>query len=186
MNRSIVSTRYARALLKYVRETGNGEQVCSEAERLVRLLSEVPDLRTMISASNDVVSPRDKAKLFQGALGGSMSPEMERFVALLSSGNRVEFAQDIFRDFAYMYHRSQGKRKAVLTVASEPTEKLIKSLEALVKQRTGDDLIMDVRLDPSLIGGFVFDIDDMLLDTSIKHQLDAIREQFIERNRRIV
>ena len=31
MNRSIVITRYATALVKYVRETGQGETVCTEA-----------------------------------------------------------------------------------------------------------------------------------------------------------
>lgn len=186
MNRSIVSTRYARALLKYVRETGNGEQVCSEAERLVRLLGEVPDLRTMTSASSDVVPPQDKIKLFRGALGGVMSQEMERFLALVNKGGRLEFARDIFRDFVHMYHSSQGKRKAVLITAKEPTERLLQSLCDMVRKRTGDDLILDVRVDPSLIGGFVFDIDDLLLDASVKRQLDAIREQFIERNRRIV
>ena len=36
------------------------------------------------------------------------------------------------------------------------------------------------------IGGFVFDIDEYLMDASIKHQLELIREQFIERNRRII
>ena len=36
MNRSIVITRYATALVKYCRETGQGEVVCSEAETLER------------------------------------------------------------------------------------------------------------------------------------------------------
>lgn len=186
MNRSIVSTRYARALLKYVRETGNGEAVCSEAEKLVRLLDEVPDLRTMLSAANDVVPPQEKAKLFRSALGGEMSPEMENFAALLNKGGRMEMTQDIMRDFAYMYHRTKGVRKAKLITAAEPTDKLIQSLKALIKQRTGDEIMIDVTVDPSIVGGFVFDLDDLLLDASVKHQLDRIREQFIERNRRIV
>ena len=56
----------------------------------------------------------------------------------------------------------------------------------MVKQKTGDDVIIEVDVDPSIIGGFVFDIDDYLMDASIKRQLDIIREQFIERNRRII
>jgi len=186
VNRSIVSTRYARALLKYVRETGNGEQVCSEADRLVRVLSEVPDLRTMLSASGDVVSQAEKSKLISSALGGSMSPEMERFTALLCSNGRMELTHDIMRDFAFMYRSSKGLRKANLVCAKEPPARLIQSLRAMVKERTGSDILLEVSVDPSIIGGFVFDMDDQLLDASVKHQLDKIREQFIERNRRIV
>ena len=39
MNRSIVITRYATALVKYVQASGHGETVCSEAEA-DKLLSE--------------------------------------------------------------------------------------------------------------------------------------------------
>ena len=69
---------------------------------------------------------------------------------------------------------------------SEPSERLLQRLKALVKSKTGDDVIIEVDVDPSLVGGFVFDIDDYLLDASVKRQLDLIREQFIERNRRII
>ena len=50
----------------------------------------------------------------------------------------------------------------------------------------GCDVIIQVEVDPDIIGGFVFDIDEYLMDASIKHQLELIREQFIERNRRII
>ena len=43
-----------------------------------------------------------------------------------------------------------------------------------------------MEVDPSLIGGFVFDIDDAIIDKSVSRQLELIREQFIEKNRRIV
>ena len=65
MNRSIVITRYATALVKYVRETGQGDIVCSEAEEILKNLRELPDLRRMVSAASDVVSGFDKKKLLQ-------------------------------------------------------------------------------------------------------------------------
>ena len=48
MNRSIIITRYATALVKYVRETGHGDIVCSEAETLVAQLHALPQLRRMV------------------------------------------------------------------------------------------------------------------------------------------
>ena len=176
MNRAIVITRYARALVKYVRDTGHGDIVCSEAETLLQALRSLPDLRRMVGAAGDVVSAFDKKKLLQTALGNRMSPEL----------GRMELAEDILRDFVDMYHRSIGIRRAHLTTVTEPSERLLQRLKALVRQKTGDDVIIDVDVDPSIVGGFVFDIDDYLLDASVKRQLDLIREQFIERNRRII
>ena len=57
MNRSIIVTRYARSLVKLVRETGQGSIVCSQAETLVERLHGVPELRRMVTAADDVVSP---------------------------------------------------------------------------------------------------------------------------------
>lgn len=186
MNRSIVITRYALSLVKYVSETGGGEVVCSEAETLMKAIHDVPELERMITAADDVVSPFDKKKLLQGALGNTVSREMSRFLTLLNRQGRMPLLRDILRDFVTMYRRSHGVVKASLVSAREPSERLLQRLKALVKQKTGFDVIIEVEVDPSLIGGFVFDIDEYLLDASVKRQLDIIREQFIERNRRIV
>lgn len=186
MNRSIVITRYARALVKYVQDSGHGAIVVSEAQTLVRAIHSIPELRRMITAADDVVSPFDKKKLLQSALGNRMSQELSRFLTLLNRNDRMDLVEDILRDYIDLYHRSIGIRKAHLTTVEEPSERLLQRLKALVKQKTGDDVIIEVDVDPSLIGGFVFDIDDYLLDASVKRQLELIREQFIERNRRII
>lgn len=186
MNRSLVITRYAYALVKYVRETGRGDIVCSEAEALLKALDSLPDLSILVKAESDVVSAFDKKKLLQTALPGQISPELSRFLTLLNKNGRMDMVADILRDFVNIYHRSVGIRRAHLTCVSEPSERLLQRLKALVRQKTGDDVIIEVDVDPALIGGFVFDIDEYLLDASVKHQLDRIREQFIERNRRII
>lgn len=186
MNRSIVVSRYAFALLKYVQESGGGAVVCSEARSLCQTLGEVPELRRAVEASDDVVSAFDKKKLLQSALGNRISPELSRFLTLLNEKGRMALVQDILRDFVKMYHRSTGVRMAHLTTAREPSERLLQRLKALVKQKTGEDVLIEAEVDPSLVGGFVFDLDDYLLDASVKRQLDLIREEFIERNRRII
>ena len=186
MNRSIVITRYALALVKYCGETGHGNVVCSEAETLEQALRTVPELRRMVTAADDVVSPFDKKKLLQTALGNHMSPELSRFLTLLNKNGRMDLVEDILRDFVTIYRRSIGIRKAHLVTATEPSERLLQRLKALVRQKTGDDVIIEVEVDPSIIGGFVFDIDEYLLDASVKRQLERIRQQFIEKNRRII
>ena len=186
MNRSIVVTRYARTLVKFVRESGHGDLVCSESEILYQAMHDVPDLRRMMEAAGDVVSGFEKLKLLESALGHPMSSELSRFLALLVKNGRMPLVQDILRDFIDLYRRSIGIRKANLVTVNPPSEWLLRRLKALVKAQTGDDVVIHTHTDPSILGGFVFDIDDYLLDASVKRQLDIIREQFIERNRRII
>ena len=185
MNESIIRTRYADALVKYVRETGNGDSVCAQAEKLARVLREVPDLSRMIAAK-DVVPNAKKRALLRTALGEPLTPELMRFVNLLIANGRIGSLRFILLDFTDRYRRSLGLRKAHLKVAVPPSEELLTRLAALVKERTGDEADIEVEVDPSLIGGFVFDIDDAMVDKSVARKLELIRLQFIEKNRRIV
>lgn len=59
-------------------------------------------------------------------------------------------------------------------------------LRELIGKETGCELLLETKVDPSLIGGFVFEVEDTVLDASVSRQLDFIRHQFIEKNRRIV
>ena len=72
----------------------------------------------------------------------------------------------------------------------EPVEPQRPGLESrlrdLVEKQTDCKLILKTEVNPSLIGGFVFEVEDTVLDASVSRQLDVIRSQFIEKNRRIV
>ena len=186
MNRSIVVTRYARALEKYVRETGNGAAVSAEASRLLRSFGAAPQLQRMMAASPDVVSPAQKSRLLRAALDNEMSPELSRFVELLNRNGRMDLVQDILRDFAEMMRRSLGFRRVQVRCTQPPTEEFLGRLGKLIGEKTGDRIQLDVQVDESLLGGFVLDMDDYLLDASVKRQLALLREQFIISNRRLI
>lgn len=185
MNRSLVITRYATALVKYVQETGEGAVVCRESETLVKTLGKAPEFAKAL-ASKDVLADDEKHRLVQGALGGSMSETMSRFALLVIRRGRADLLQDMLRNFITRYNRSIGRRHVRLTITREPSEEIMQRFHQLVRSKTGDEPVFEVIVDPSLVGGFVMDLEDTLLDASIKRQLDIIKEQFIIRNRRIV
>ena len=114
----------------------------------------------------------------------------------------------IFTTFINDYYRSRHIKRVRLVVADpalldpEPTPSdpvpvegslrqaqrpaLESRLRDLVEKQTGCKLILKTEVNPSLIGGFVFEVEDTVLDASVSRQLDLIRRQFIEKNRRIV
>ena len=186
MDTGIIASRYARALLKYVAETGEGEQVCQQAGRLERALAEVPELSALLD-NPETVSAAAKMKLFAAALDGEkMAPSLERFLALVLEKGRTPLLRLMLHDFIDFYHRSQKILHAHLTTVTPAGEETLSRLRELVRSKTGFDVVIAAATDPSLIGGFVFEIEDYTLDASAAHQLRQIRRQFIENNRRIV
>lgn len=74
-----------------------------------------------------------------------------------------------------------------LVGSAEPQRLTLESrLRDLIEKQTGCRLILKTEVNPSLIGGFVFEVEDTVLDASVSRQLDIIRRQFMEKNRRIV
>lgn len=206
MNTGIIATRYATALLKLVEETGSGELVAAQVQVIEKALAEVPDFRRAVD--DPAVAAVQKISLFEAALKDSMAQELHKFLELLIRNGRIGDVRLVLTTFVTEYYRSRHIKRARLVVADpalldpEPTPSdpvpvegslrqpqrpaLESRLRDLVEKQTGCRLILKTEVNPSLIGGFVFEVEDTVLDASVSRQLDFIRRQFIEKNRRIV
>ncbi len=206
MNTGIIATRYATALLKLVEETGSGELVAAQVQVIEKALDEVPDFRRAVD--DPAVAAVQKISLFEASLKDSMAQELHKFLELLIRNGRIGDVRLVLTTFVTEYYRSRHIKRARLVVADpalldpEPTPSdpvpvegslrqaqrsaLESRLRDLVEKQTGCKLILKTEVNPSLIGGFVFEVEDTVLDASVSRQLDFIRRQFIEKNRRIV
>lgn len=184
MNTGVIATRYAKALLKYVGETTGGETVCSQVMTLEKSLDEVLQLRALVENPAGV-GIGEKMELMKASLGGTMDPSLEKFVRLVLENGREKLFRQIFHGFVDMFFRSHGILRAQL-VSTRPSEKLENALTAMVKDKTGCNVVIESSVDPELIGGFVFTVDGVRFDASVSGQLDSLRRQFIQNNKRII
>ena len=185
MDDGIIASRYASALLKYVLETGDGGRVCDQAVQLEKALSTVPDLAMVLDTPEDIPDEA-KISLLHTAIGEKMEEGLDRFIRMVFENKRVPLLRLMLKDFIVRYRRSQGLVRGRLRVVTDPPASLVDRLRALVKTKTGYDVEIETVIDPTLIGGFVFDIDDYIIDASVARQLERIRAQFVDNNRRIV
>lgn len=158
MNTGAIASRYAKALLKYVQETGRGEQVCAQA-------------RALLSDPDSAPQP--------------LEPDLVRFIDLLARNGRMEHVKLILRSFVKMYLESVGARIAYLTTVT-PAPDIQARLHDMLEEQTGGRVILETRVDPGLIGGFVLEIDDRMMDASVRSRIDRIRRQFVISNNRLV
>ena len=181
MDTGLISSRYARALLLLVDETGGGEEVLAQTLVLSKALWSVPQLRHVLDDKGEMpVSV--KLELFEAALGGrKLAPELRQFIPLVIRSGRVSMLRYIFSSFQRLWYRSRKIKLCRLKVTA-PSPALEKKLEDFVKKNTGCAVQMTTEVRPDLIGGFVFEVDDWLIDASVKTQLETIRRGFMEMN----
>lgn len=186
MDSSIIARRYALSLLKYVTCTGGGERVCDDIMRLQDSLSSIKDFALMVDAPEGVSAER-KISLFRAAVrSGALAPETERFIRLVIKQERIGLIRLMFHDFIELYHRQQKLVYGHLKSVVPPTEQLLDYLRDKVYEATGCKAIISTETDPDLIGGFVFETDDYMMDASVRTALEDIRRTYIDNNRRIV
>lgn len=185
MNTGTVSSRYASALLKFAAETGNEEKVYNQVLRLNCSLKASARLRELIDNPLSIPDSR-KFDLLTSALDGEeMADELQRFIRLVMKKRRMK----IFRFMLISYidqYRERHNIKLSRLVTAVPAPELERRIAAIVKERKGDSVLFEHRVDPDIIGGFIIEIDGYRLDASTASQLKSVRRQFIEKNRRIV
>ena len=173
MEVGVLSMRYAKAMIEYAQEKGVEDRLYNEFFTLSHSFRVQPGLREVLD--NPVVSVKDKLALICTAADGNgeSSREFVRFITL------VLMYLDLYRK---LKHIGVGKLITAVPVDKE-TENRIRSAAAHILHA---QMELDTVIDPSIEGGFIFDINDYRLDASIATQLKRVKQQFIDKNRRIV
>lgn len=184
MNAGIVASRYAKALLKFVQETGNGDKTYAQAVILVLRMEEINQLEDYI-CNHCEISLEKKLQLLETSLGEPMTLELNRFTALVFKQRRMEFFLRMLQSFLTLYREANHIRLGRIITAL-PADGLKERLETLFRERTGMEVHLDMEVNPEILGGFIFELDDLRLDASVVSQFREIKRKLIEQNNRIV
>ena len=184
MNAGIIASRYAKAFLEYVREEGSGDKVYPQTVGLVRAMNEVPQLKDYITDTLDI-SLNQKLSLLSAALQRPLDPSISRFLKLVTDQRRLEYFPRMLLSFIEQY-RAANNIKVGSLVTAVPNDGLRDRLEVLFHDRTGAEIHLHEKVNPDIVGGFIFELDGYRLDASVESHLARLRRQLIEKNNRIV
>ena len=181
MTSGAAAGRYARALFDVVKqEGGNLEQVETDLQQFVDLFTQYPALASTLG--NPAI-PASKKQAVARALierAGNLSPVLSKTILMLGDRDRLMLLPQILRLYRerLMDHR-QVIRGEVTTAAALSPDKL-RSLEQGLQQATGRKVILESRVDPSIIGGVVTRLGSTVYDGSVTTQLQKLKQSLIE------
>ena len=184
MNSGIIASRYAKAFLKFVQETGSGNISYSQACDIVRIMDEIPQLKEFITDAVDISADK-KIELLSTALGTAIDASISRFLTMVTDHRRLEYFPRMLMSFIEQYRIVNNIKVGTLVTAVE-NDGLRARLEGLLGDKTGAQVLLEEKVSPEIIGGFVFELDGYRLDASVENHLDRIRRQLVEKNNRIV
>ena len=184
MNTGPIAHRYAKALLKFTQETGAGEQNYSQACVLVLRMQELRQFADAVQKHPEVSLER-KIALLDAALGEPMAEGLRRFVVLVYEHKRIEHFVRMLYSFIEQYREANAIMVGKIVTAA-PVAGLKERLQALLSEKTGVSVLLEEGVHPEILGGFVLNIDDLMMDASVEGQFRLLRRELIDNNNRIV
>ncbi len=142
-------------------------QACQESRQLVNLLE-----------SPIIPSSRKNAILQKVFDGKFISPLTMLIVDLLSRKGRDAYLPSMAREFLKIYDQEFDISRGILTSVYKLPEKLVSQIRDKLEEQLGTTLILEQKLDESMIGGFKIQIGDQLYDGSVTSALRKMRNKF--------
>ena len=175
MKNLAIARRYAKALLLIGKEDGQTETYREELGQFAELIESDNTLERAIN--NPLYDVEARRKVLQILIEKmEVSQVMDSFLNLLFEKGRLGFVGLINEFFQKQADELKGVVRANLVSATELSSETVEKIVEALSQKTGKEVILDVDQDPSLIGGIVTRIGDLVLDGSIKTQLLNMRE----------
>ena len=176
MDNGRISVRYARALFQLAQEQGCEEAVYSGLMRFAHnYLLAISQFNEVLA--NPIVAPEEKVKLVEMAVGEPMHDTLKQFIAFVVDKKREDKMFFIAMKYMEMYRAKHGILRTHVTTATELPEATYDQIKAFIKQTFDADAEIDVKIDPSLIGGFILDIENTRMDASVAGQLNALKNK---------
>jgi F-type H+-transporting ATPase subunit delta len=169
--------RYAKSILDLAIERGELETVYKDMLWLQSLCGVSRDFVTVLRSP--VIKPDKKQKILDAVIGDKVSVITAGFARLLIAKGREKFLPEIITSFVAQYKQHKDIHIIKLTTAAPVDEAVKNAIVEQVKKSSGmKNIELEVAVDSSLIGGFVLQAGDKLIDASISYDLKAIARQF--------
>ena len=176
MDISIISKRYAKALFDLAIELKKLERIKEDIELIQTITRENPELKRLLKSP--IIPEGKKNTILAAVFKDKLDVLTFRFLQLVTRKEREIFLDTISVAFVKLYKDYHKIITVNLTSSEKMNEQSKKDLINLLIGDTQNKIDLIEKVDKSIIGGFVLDMDDKKYDASIRHQLERLRKSF--------
>lgn len=169
--------RYAKSLVDLAVEKSQLEEVYKDMLYLQAVCKSNRDFVNVLKSP--VIKADKKQAILEAVTTGKISGLTQTFNRLMVSKGREASLPEIAEAVIDSYNKIKGISTVKLTTAQPISEELKNSIIGKIKSATPmQNVELETRTDDSLIGGFVLEFNNNLVDASVARDLKDIKAQF--------
>jgi F-type H+-transporting ATPase subunit delta len=166
---------YAEAFLEIARAERRGGAIEDDLFRFARALDANDELR---AALTDRTLPAERrVAIVEELMGGVALPVSVGLVTMVVGADRAGELPAVVDRFLELSAEERKHEVAEVRAAVPLDERLRDRLAKALSEATGKDVEVKVVVDPNVLGGVVARIGDTVIDGSVRHRLDQLKER---------
>jgi len=172
--------RYARALLDVaVKEQADLELVERDLSQFAALFTQYPLLEKVL-LNPAVPLPRKRAAVSELLAQAKFTPIVSKLLTLLADRDRLVLVPDVLKTYSDRLLDYRGVVRAEVTTAMGLDAGRADAIQKGLAGLTGRTVLLQTKIDPSIVGGLVARIGSTVYDASVTRQLERMKERLQE------
>ena len=174
-----LAARYAKSLLDLAVEQNSLDSTLADIQTFDATCRASREFCTVLRSP--VIKADKKEGIINAVMGKQLGILTKTFITLLVNKGRESVLPEISGAFIEQYNAMKGIRSVKLTTAAPIQDSVKEAIRAKVAaSMPGETVEMETAVNPALIGGFVLEMGDKLVDASIRRDLADVKKQFTE------
>jgi F-type H+-transporting ATPase subunit delta len=166
---------YAQALLDIVTSEGHLDDVEDELFRFARIIEGNDELR--LALANPGMPLDRRAAIVDELLENRALPITRAIATFVVGAGRGHDLPAIVNQFVELAAQTREHAVAEVRSAVPLDESQRQRIEAALSRATGKQVEVKVIVDESVLGGIVATVGDTVIDGTVRHRLDQLKEQ---------
>jgi F-type H+-transporting ATPase subunit delta len=176
MKKKRAAYRYAKALLNLAQFENRVDQYSKELGGFVDAFErDAATKRILLSPIFDAAERKKIVRDTAGLLAPSRT--ITNFLQLLIDKERIGEVRDIFESYRDMADEISGRVRVMIRSATTIPPGLFSKIREHMQRMLKKEVILEVEVQPELIGGVVAKINNIQIDGSVKNQIVRLREK---------
>ena len=169
---------YAQALFEAACEAGQEAEVGEDLKEINGILKENPDY--VRALAHPKITRAQKQEWLDELFAKGVQPVTARFLELLAHHGMAGRIGRLYEDWNECSRQYHNVETVLVQTPAPLSEKEKADLKAMLEDRLQRTTELTVEIVPELIAGLRVQAKDLVLDNSIRHRLDNLKDKLIE------
>lgn len=178
MSLSKVALLYANSLYDLAIEKNVVAGITVEIAHVAKIIEENSELKRVVASP--IVKQSAKFQILKEVLQSNASPVFMQFLTFLEKKNRIDCLMEISIAYLQVRDEREGVLRVTVTSAVELSDAQMKDIRTELEIQYRKTILFETRIKASVIGGFILQIDDTIIDASLKNKLELLKKKFLK------